>query len=95
MAQRPMGIMASFSEVSFRQDGVTVFSATVSSGGCFGPDDDLKVVNRGFEEKKREGNTAAFNEVSIKAQFGGSQRDYLAREKNGRIDPKSLRRVQP
>jgi hypothetical protein len=34
----PMGIMASFSDVTFKKDGVAVYSTKVTSGGCFGPD---------------------------------------------------------
>ncbi|MEZ0261103.1 MAG: hypothetical protein ACAH80_08840 [Alphaproteobacteria bacterium] len=69
---RPMGIMASFSTVSFKKDGKEVFSASVTSGGCFGPDDTVDVINRGYDAMKtaiNEGKatTAAldFNSVSV------------------------------
>lgn len=67
-----MGIMASFAKVSFKKDGKEVFSASVTSGGCFGPDDVVDVINRGYTEMKtaiNEGKltTAAldFNGVSM------------------------------
>jgi len=46
----PMGIMASFSQVTFRKDGADVFSARVHSGGCFGPDATSQVIDRGYTE---------------------------------------------
>lgn len=46
----PLGIMASFSQVSFKKDGAEVFSARVHSGGCFGPDDVADVIDRGYHE---------------------------------------------
>lgn len=45
-----MGIMASFSKVSFKKDGVELFSAKVTSGGCFGPDATSDVIDRGYHE---------------------------------------------
>ncbi|MDF3022998.1 MAG: hypothetical protein K0R10_359 [Alphaproteobacteria bacterium] len=47
---RPMGIMASFSNVAFKKDGTEVFSARVHSGGCFGPDATEQVIDRGYAE---------------------------------------------
>ena len=47
---RPMGIMASFSNVAFKKDGAEVFSARVHSGGCFGPDATEQVIDRGYAE---------------------------------------------
>ncbi len=47
---RPMGIMASFSNVAFKKDGTEVFSARVHSGGCFGPDATSDVIDRGYAE---------------------------------------------
>ncbi|MDE1152983.1 MAG: hypothetical protein PW788_10645 [Micavibrio sp.] len=93
--QAPMGIMASFSTVSFKKDGAEVFSASVSSGGCFGPDDDIKVITRGFDEMKRQGKaaTADFNSVALKPQFGSSTREYKVAVKNAQIDAKSLKRI--
>jgi hypothetical protein len=41
-------VMASFSKVTFKKDGAEVFSATVTSGGCFGPDKSIDVANRGY-----------------------------------------------
>ena len=94
---QPLGIMASFSNVTFKKDGKDVFSASVTSGGCFGPDDDIKVINRGYEEMKRQGKAASvdFNTVALKGQFGGSERSYEVAVKNNAIDAKSLKRVQP
>ena len=93
---QPLGIMASFSNVSFKKDGVEVFSASVSSGGCFGPDDDIKVINRGFDEMKRQGKAGTdFNTVALKPQFGGQERAYEVAVKNNAIDAQSLKRVQP
>lgn len=68
----PMGIMASFSKVAFKKDGVEVFSAKVTSGGCFGPDATSEVIDRGYHELNRSinaGTTPAtaldFNSVSV------------------------------
>lgn len=69
---RPMGIMASFSNVAFKKDGTEVFSARVHSGGCFGPDATDQVIDRGYAELNRaisEGTLPAtardFNTVSV------------------------------
>lgn len=69
---RPMGIMASFSTVSFKKDGTEVFSASVSSGGCFGPDKTADVIDRGYHELNRAIREGAateaardFNSVSV------------------------------
>lgn len=71
-SQRPMGIMASFSNVAFKKDGAEVFSARVHSGGCFGPDATEQVIDRGYAELNRaisEGKLPAtardFNTVSV------------------------------
>jgi len=68
----PLGIMASFSTVSFKKDGAEVFSAKVTSGGCFGPDETADVIDRGYHElnhavKSGTVDKAAldFNQVSI------------------------------
>ncbi|MCC7037631.1 MAG: hypothetical protein IT560_10045 [Alphaproteobacteria bacterium] len=69
---RPMGIMASFSNVAFKKDGAEVFSARVHSGGCFGPDATEQVIDRGYAELNRaiaDGTLPAtardFNTVSV------------------------------
>lgn len=71
-SQRPMGIMASFSNVAFKKDGAEVFSARVHSGGCFGPDATEQVIDRGYAELNRaiaDGTLPAtardFNTVSV------------------------------
>lgn len=68
----PMGIMASFSTVSFKKDGAEVFSAKVTSGGCFGPDAAADVIDRGYHELNRavkkgtvEKAALDFNQVSV------------------------------
>lgn len=73
-AARPMGIMASFSTVSFKKDGAEVFSAKVTSGGCFGPDDISDVIDRGYFELNKavkDGTVSSaaldFNSVSVGA----------------------------
>jgi hypothetical protein len=94
---RPMGIMASFSKVSFKKDGAELFSARVTSGGCFGPDDVVDVVNRGYDELKRAINdgkltTAAldFNQVSVGA------REFAVSGQNAqRIEKTNLKRLTP
>jgi len=72
---RRQGIMASFSKVVFKKDGAEVFTATVTSGGCFGPDADIKVINAGYAELKRaidsgQATAAAndFNSVAVRRQ---------------------------
>lgn len=94
---RPMGIMASFSKVSFKKDGAEIFSASVSSGGCFGPDDVVDVINRGYDELKGAINagtltTAAldFNQVSVGA------REFAVSGQNAqRIEKANLQRLAP
>jgi hypothetical protein len=78
-----MGIMASFSKVTFKKDGADVFSTKVVSGGCFGPNPDLDVINNGFTALRGaidagKATTAAldFNSVSISGEFGGRTREY-------------------
>jgi len=68
----PLGIMASFSKVTFKKDGAEVFSAKVTSGGCFGPDAEADVIDRGYHElnravKQGTADKAAldFNQVSV------------------------------
>ena len=86
---RPMGIAASFSKVAFKKDGAEIFSAKVTSGGCFGPDDVVDVVNRGYDALKKAINdgdltTAAFdfNQVSVGArEFGVSGQSATRIEK--------------
>ena len=101
---RPMGIMASFSKVAFKKDGVEVFSAKVTSGGCFGPNPDVDVINRGYTELKGaidagKATTAAldFNSVSISSEFGGGRsREYIVGAHDAKsIDAKCLTRVTP
>jgi len=94
---RPMGIMASFSKVSFKKDGAEVFSATVHSGGCFGPDDVVEVINRGYAELKtaiNEGKltTAAldFNSVSM-----GLRQFECTGHTPARIERANLKPVRP
>lgn len=67
-----MGIMASFSEVSFKKDGVELFKTSVTSGGCFGPDKTADVIDRGYHELNsaiKAGDVAEaardFNTVSV------------------------------
>lgn len=100
---RPMGIMASFSKVSFKKDGAEVFSATVTSGGCFGPNPDVEVINRGYTELKSaigagKATTAAldFNTVSIASQFGSGEREYSVGKHGAKsIEAKALKRLTP
>lgn len=92
---QPMGIMASFSNVSFKKDGVEVFSTKVTSGGCFGPDPEVDVINRGYAELNRSirsGKTPEaardFNQVSVGA------RDYEIGQKGpASIPAASIKRV--
>lgn len=94
---RPMGIMASFSKVSFKKDGAEVFSATVTSGGCFGPDDAVDVINRGYAEMNKAINSGAlaetardFNAVSV-----GAHNYEVAPHGKSRIEKSALKRVMP
>jgi hypothetical protein len=98
-----MGIMASFSKVTFKKDGAEVFSTTVTSGGCFGPNPDVDVINNGFRDlrdaiKAGKATAAArdFNSVAIAGQFGGTSREYSVGAHGAtRIDAKCLKRVTP
>lgn len=98
---RPMGIMASFSKVSFKKDGAEVFSARVTSGGCFGPNPDVDVINNGFQALLRavdegKATTAAldFNSVSIGGEFSSSVREYsVGKHGAKRIGAKALKRL--
>ncbi len=96
---RPMGIMASFSTVSFKKDGKEVFSASVTSGGCFGPDDTVDVINRGYDAMKtaiNEGKatTAAmdFNAVSVGARTYGVSGHGPARIERKDLNPRPPKR---
>lgn len=95
--QAPLGIMASFSDVTFKKDGVELFSAKVTSGGCFGPDPEAEVINRGYAELNRaikEGRAPEaardFNTVSVGA------REYKVDAKGpDAIPPASITRIRP
>ena len=85
---RPMGIMASFSKVSFRKDGEEVFSARVNSGGCFGPDKAVDVINRGYTALNNaiasgtlDKAALDFNTVSVGGEFSRGEREYAVTAK--------------
>ena len=94
--KRRMGIMASFAKAVFKKDGREVFTATVTSGGCFGPNPDLDLINEGYAALKRaikEGNLPAtaedFNTVAV------SGREYAVTKGPAGIDPASLKLLKP
>ncbi|HYD18761.1 MAG TPA: hypothetical protein VEF76_09815 [Patescibacteria group bacterium] len=94
---RPMGIMASFSTVAFKKDGVEVFSARVHSGGCFGPDETADVIDRGYAELNdaiKNGTLPAtardFNSVAVGANEYGVKKitpTHVEASKFGRRKP--------
>ena len=93
----PMGIVASFSKVTFKKDGAEIFSANVTSGGCFGPTPDIDVINAGYAELRsaiRKNKIPAasidFNAVSVRGH------EYAVSSKGPyKIDAAGLKRLNP
>jgi hypothetical protein len=102
MSRKPMGIRASFATVAFKKDGEELFTATATSGGCFGPVPELKVINEAYaqlrdaiDEGKAKTAALDFNEIAITNE-GGRTRSYSVGDHDvKRIDAKALKRITP
>lgn len=95
---RPMGIAASFANVTFKKDDEVIYSARVSNGGCLGRDDADIVINRAYAQLKEaidggELTTAAldFNRVSV----GRSEFEIATPHGTERIAKSEITRLAP
>lgn len=92
-----MGIMASFSKVAFKKDGVEVFSAKVTSGGCFGPDAEADVIDRGYHELNRaiKAGTAPATALDFNGVSVGSNEYAVTATTPNHVEASKIGKVAP
>lgn len=95
---RPMGIAASFANVTFKKDDEEIYTARVSNGGCLGRDKADIVINRAYAKLKEaiddgELTTAAldFNRVAV----GRSEFEIATPHGADRIAKSEIKRISP
>ncbi|MEZ0223241.1 MAG: hypothetical protein ACAH83_01710 [Alphaproteobacteria bacterium] len=98
MAKRPMGIAASFANVTFKKDDEEIYTARVSNGGCLGRDKADIVINRAYAKLKQaiddgELKTSAldFNRVSV----GRNEFEIATPHGADRIAKSEIKHVSP
>ena len=95
---RPMGIAASFANVTFKKDDEEIYTARVSNGGCLGRDKADIVINRAYAKLKEaidggELTTAAldFNRVAV----GAAEFEIASPHGTERIAKSEITRLAP